>query len=65
MDETTFKAGDKVRVFPQMTPNCSHDGEVLRKTKYGYSIKYCAWGMWFKDTFTPARIKKSDCQTTQ
>lgn len=52
-----FTKGQKVLAYPQSYPNMVYEGEVLRKTKNGYSVKYVIAGMGFKETFSEKRLK--------
>jgi hypothetical protein len=52
-----FINGQKVIVNPAMTPLAFHEGVVTRKTKYGYRVRFNAWGVWMTETFTPSRMQ--------
>lgn len=52
-----LKRGDKVKVHPQGYPGQVYDGEVLRRAKYGWSVKYVLNGMGLKEVFSERELE--------
>ena len=50
-----FTTGQKVKVLPPSYPNQVYTGEILRKTKNGYSVKVILNGFGFKEVY-PANV---------
>lgn len=48
----TFIKGNKVNVYPIAYRTCVYSGEILRKTKHGFSVRYNNGGMEFRGIFS-------------
>lgn len=55
-----FRIGQPVHVTPPMTPCASHRGTLLRRSKNGWRVRYCAWGVWYTETFAERHLRAAD-----
>jgi hypothetical protein len=39
-----------------MTPCARHAGQIVRKAKHGWRVRYDAWGAMFTDTFSESAL---------
>lgn len=53
----TFAIGQSVIVSPPMTPMARHRGTILRKAKYGWRVRFDAWGMACTETLPETALE--------
>lgn len=46
----SYYTGQHVLVSPPMTPMARHDGIIIRRARYGWRVRYDAWGVWLTET---------------
>lgn len=52
-----FTAGQAVIVSPPMTPCARHAGHIIRKAKYGWRVRFDAWGMVITETMPESALR--------
>ena len=51
-----YAKGAPVHVRPPMTPMAQHEGEILGKARYGWRVRFNAWGMMITETMPDSAI---------
>ena len=51
-----FHAGQHVLVTPPMTPLVRHEGQILRRARYGWRVRFVAWGMQITETMPESAL---------
>lgn len=57
MSTRAFSAGQSVIVSPPMTPMARHRGQIVRKAKHGWRVRFDAWGMQITETLSEREIQ--------
>lgn len=57
MTAPQFTIGQAVTVSPPMTPCARHRGQIVRKAKYGWRVRFDAWGMMLTETMPESALR--------
>ncbi len=51
-----FAIGQLVTVTPPMTPMARHRGQIVRKARHGWRVRFDAWGMMITETMPESAL---------
>lgn len=54
-----FAIGQEVTVTPPMTPMARHTGRIIAKAKYGWKVRFDAWGMMLTEVLPERAIESA------
>jgi hypothetical protein len=57
MSTPQFTIGQAVIVSPPMTPCARHKGQIVRKAKHGWRVRFDAWGMTLTETMPESALR--------
>ncbi len=63
MTAPTFTIGQAVIVSPPMTPCARHRGQIVRKAKHGWRVRFDAWGMMITETMPESALMRVESVT--